>query len=69
MYIHEAVKRALETGKRFSRPGLLPHHELELNSPNSYGTITIQNPATGKYCPLWHPKHGDLIADDWVLVE
>ena len=72
MYIHEVVKKALETGKRFHRKS------AKLKTYNfgagicKIGTITVHNllipnDDSGHNC--WNPLADDLIANDWEMCE
>ena len=66
MYLHEAVKQSLETGKYFRRPesGI---HIFKAEAPN--GGITIHTPFTGRFYPFWGPHVDDILADNWEMCE
>lgn len=63
MYLHEAVKKAKESGRGFTR-------QIEIQSisyiPTNtiYGIIMIIN---NQLTPRWQPSEDDLTADDWEI--
>ena len=65
MYLHEAVKQSLETGKYFRRK----------STPNVFygvgtceiGSVTIYCLHKGFVSNFWNPMHDDLLSDDWEV--
>ena len=73
MFIHEAVKRAVEENKEIYRTSA--KHDCSdvyatIRPTNSYDTclLVINKDNEKKSCRAWNPTANDLAADDWELV-
>jgi len=66
MYLHVAVKRALETGERFYRPsdGAVSVH---LSVSGMRRTVSVHLLRDGSECDYWNPTGDDFITDDWEM--
>ncbi len=70
MYIHEAVKAAVEEGRFITRPTAWWGKRIKTkptNSPDCCMVFSCDNktsPARG-----WQPQAEDLMADDWAVVD
>ena len=70
MYIHEAVKAALEIKGKITRPQEDPDMHIEITPTNTYDACLItvvqgEKKITGR---CWNPKVNDLMADDWTVI-
>jgi len=72
VYIHEVVKQALETGKRFRRADDFKE-AVNFEVAGEASHITIISLGAGKFpdksYPYWNPRTDDLMADNWELCE
>jgi hypothetical protein len=68
MYLHEAVKKAMEQNRLIYRKSK-PYSGFEpTNSPDCCILHDIINP-NGKKGLRWQPQADDLTCDDWELYE
>lgn len=75
MYIHEAVKKALEEDGLIIRASA-KESESDIYSAirptNSYDTCRLIVMRAGKIeraCRWWNPTADDLMADDWTIIK
>jgi len=70
MYIHEAVKIALETGKCITKPDMSKH--LKIQPTNSPFYRMVLRPTKEKEIapgPRWNTSADDLASDEWTLTD
>ncbi len=74
MYIHEAVKKAMEENGKIIRSSVRrPESEIYsvITPTNSYDTCLIETLHNGKLkraAANWNPTADDLMADDWTVI-
>lgn len=65
MFIHEAVKEAMEKGKLiYRRP--YPFWKME---PTNTSDCIMTHAEDKAPCRCWNPQADDLMADDWEITE
>lgn len=76
MFIHEAVKKAMEKKCFISRKTIDNEYSFRLTRikpTNSYANCIVYTfEKDGKeisHCKNWNPSAEDLIANDWVLID
>lgn len=76
MYIHEAVKQAIEKEKFIEREAFensTAYRKIKIKPTNSSATCMIyafeKNGEEIHHCKDWNPTAEDLAADDWKLVD
>lgn len=67
MFIHEAVKQALETDGWIVREGIEIFETLAIKPTNTGFNCIVKSRLT-KEAPCWNPSAEDLMADDWVVL-
>lgn len=73
MYIHEAVKRAVEEDMLIARKEFIGENGdayAAIKVSNSYEAcrlIVMDNNRISRTCRCWNPSQDDLTADDWVV--
>jgi hypothetical protein len=69
MYLHEAIKSALEHGGGMCRRDWPHKHTLLFPTRSPAGIIVSTFPEESRWrlCPQWNPTVDDLLADDWEI--
>lgn len=62
MHLHEAVKKAMESGEGLARPN---NGTLYIPTNTMYGILIVIGSETLKIIPNWQPNASDLVANDW----
>ena len=65
VFIHEAVKKARETGGYIVRRGWLDW--VRLLPTDEVDGIVLISPRNRGPRPRWQPRAEDLMADDWIV--
>lgn len=73
MYIHEAVKEAMENGKMIYRVSTMQTNGARhgaIKPTNTYDEcilIVMEDGEPKRSCRAWNPTADDLMADDWEI--
>ncbi|MFL4497762.1 hypothetical protein [Weissella sp. MSCH1] len=64
MYLHEAVKKAMESGEGLTRPN---NETLYIPTNTMYGILVVIGNDTLRITLRWQPNADDLVANDWQV--
>lgn len=77
MFIHEAVKEAMEKGKCIVRKEVWEFdgknsYPIRIKPSNTYGNCFLYSEyedGSNRRCQNWNPSADDLMAGDWIVVD
>ena len=77
MFIHEAVKKAMESNKCIAREEVWKFegensYPIRIKPSNTYGNCFLNSEnkdGSTRRCQNWNPTADDLMAGDWIVVD